>query len=204
MIDIQNISAKAGKLFKKFGIKSITMDDVARETGMSKKTLYQFVTDKSELIERVVQIDVAHFRSEINKLEKSNFDPVREVIELNKLLYQKMIELSPSIEYDLRKFYLGIYEKAKQDLIELFINALKSNIEKGKKEKVYRNDIDPEVIAKLHLSLVDQLSKSGIFSPDECKSPTTAREVCLFHINGLITRKGQLLLDTHMNEIINT
>ena len=201
MNDIQNISEKAAKLFKKFGIKSITMDDVARETGMSKKTLYQIVADKSELIERVIQNDMAYFKDEIVKLEQFNYDPVHEIIELNKLIYKLIIEGSPSIEHDLQKYYLGIYEKARQDMVDLFIKALKSNIETGKKEKIYRASVDTEVIAKLHISHIEQLSHSSVFTHDEHNLLSIAREICLFHINGLITKKGQQLLDKHMNEI---
>lgn len=200
MNETKQIMDKVGRLFKKYGIKSITMDDISRELGMSKKTLYQYFSDKAELVEKVIQNEFYEFRSKVNLLLNEDIDPVLQLIKLNRLILDNLKTYSTVIDFDLRKYYSNLYLKLKVQYIELFRNCISTNISHGKNSGVYRSDIDIDIITKLHVSRIEQAPHSEVYSIEEFTSPGFARETCLVHIKGMISEKGQLLLNKHYKE----
>jgi AcrR family transcriptional regulator len=199
--DTRKIFDKVGKLFRKFGIKSITMDDISGELGISKKTLYQLISDKAELVEMVFMNGFNDFKNEVMLLFEKKYDPVLELIRLNNLALEQLKEFGPAVEHDLRKYYNNLYEKIKKLHLELMQNCIYQNIELGKKTGIYRNNIDTNIITKLHLARIEQVPHTDIFTLEEYTSPDFAREVCRAHLKGLVSEKGQELLEQHINEL---
>ncbi len=102
---LKNILLRVYKLYNRFGIKSVTMDDVARELGISKKTLYQCVKDKSELVEKVVFFNTIHHRDLIYKIVAQKHNAIEELLEVNRYMNEMLKEQNPTLDYDLRKYY---------------------------------------------------------------------------------------------------
>ena len=188
--EFENILEKVSVLYRKYGIKSVTMDDAAQELGISKKTLYQFVKDKTELVEKVV----GHTRhcnfSTMKKIKGSSGNAIEELIEVSQRVNALMKDHSPSYEYDLKKYYPDIYRNLMSARRKLMYESMLANIRKGKKEGIYRKELNEEIISKLHLLRVETLKSSEIFKEEEIHSAKFFRELFVYHIHGLATSKG--------------
>jgi AcrR family transcriptional regulator len=192
--EFENILIKVSALYRKYGIKSVTMDDVAHELGMSKKTLYQYISDKSELVHMVVEhVRECNFRA-MKKKEGTDLNAIEELIEVSQHVNSLMKDHSPTYEYDLKKYYPDIYSKLMSARRKLMYESMLANIRKGKKEGLYRRELDEVIISKLHLLRIENLQSSEIFAEDEMHSSKFFREVFVYHIHGLATDKGRKIL----------
>ena len=102
----ERIINAASELFFKYGTKSITMDDIAREIGVSKKTIYQFFKDKNELVSEVAEAYNAQELKDLEVIEQEAHDVIDEMVRLSHHIRQKLNSLNPSLLYDLEK-YMG-------------------------------------------------------------------------------------------------
>ena len=200
MIEDKEILLKVGRLFKDYGIKSITMDDISRELGISKKTLYQYIPEKRELVDRVIHHDFLNCKSQLETALTSNSDAIQQLIQINRISLEVLKDFSPAIEYDLKKYYLDLFEKAKNGYMELLKNAIKQNVELGKTNGIYRPELDSTIISKMHLAQIEQASKTQAFTRNEFLSAEFNREFILFHLRGLINTDGENLLKKYLNE----
>lgn len=200
--DTKQIFEKVGKLFRKYGIKSITMDDISRELGISKKTLYQIVSDKAELVEQVMMNNFNEFKASVSQITSKKYDPVMQLIKLNIQVLEHLKTFSPAVEYDLRKYYQPTFEKIKNNHIGLLKEFIFRNIETGKNAGIYRTNLDTEILTKLHVARIEQAPHTDLFTLEEYTSPGFAREVCIAHLKSLVSEKGQELVEKYMNEII--
>jgi len=188
--EFEDILKKVSVLYRKYGIKSVTMDDVAHELGISKKTLYQFVSDKTELVQMVVEhVRQCNF-STMKKKEGTELNAIEELIEVSQHVNSLMKDHSPTYEYDLKKYYPDIYSNLMSARRKLMYESMISNIRKGKNEGIYRKELDEKIIAKLHLLRIENLQTTEIFNEEEMHSSKFFREVFVYHIHGLATEEG--------------
>ena len=188
--DQKNILVKVRELYMKFGIKGITMDDVASEIGISKKTLYQFVTDKDELVGKIIDHEIIRRQQEICNCFKVGYNAIEELFELSLFMNKLMREENPATEHDLRKYYPHHYQKIVKVRREGIFNYILLNLKKGKKEGLYRSEIDEEVIAKLYLSRSEILNANDLFTVEELTSAKMTEELLIYHVRGIATEKG--------------
>jgi hypothetical protein len=109
-----------------------------------------------------------------------------------------MRDHSPSYEYDLKKYYPDIYKELMTARRKLMYEAMLANIRKGKKEGLYRQDLDEVIISKLHLLRIENLQESGLFKEDEILSAKLFREIFVYHIHGMATGEGIRVLENQM------
>jgi transcriptional regulator with XRE-family HTH domain len=188
--DQKNILLRVRELYMKFGIKGITMDDVASEIGISKKTLYQFVTDKDELVGKIIDHEIIRRQQEICNCFKVGYNAIEELFELSLFMNKLMREENPATEHDLRKYYPHHYQKIVKVRREGIFNYILLNLKKGKKEGLYRSEIDEEVIAKLYLSRSEILNANDLFTVEELTSAKMTEELLIYHVRGIATEKG--------------
>lgn len=187
----------------KYGIKSVTMDDVARELGISKKTLYQYVNDKNELVQKVVEMEISEKAKDFSKLNCPGLNAIEEVFEVHKSVLKMLKDYNPSTEYDLRKYYPELYAQVIKVRRERVYNNILSNLIKGKSEGLYRPELNEELIAKLQLSRVEAAFDDKIFTQDELLSPKLFLEMFIYHIRGIANEKGLKVLDQKLKELEN-
>ena len=102
---MDDIIVKVSELYMKYGIKSVSMDDVARELGISKKTLYQHFTDKDELVQKVVDYHMDMQEQEMKKIACAGHNAIEELLMVSKNITQLLKQTNPSVTYDLQKYY---------------------------------------------------------------------------------------------------
>ncbi len=203
MMTQQLLHEKVGKLFRSYGIKSVSMDDIARELGMSKKTLYQQVSDKNDLIWQVLPAEFQQYKKIFLGILTEPGDAVLQLLKLNTFLYSFLNDLSQPYNYDLQKYYPGLFDQIRDEYEMLFLPALRQNLVKGKSEGVFRYDLNEDIISRLFFSRLEQIPHSGTFSPDEYKSPGFVMEISRYHLHGIINKTGEKLLEKYSERIEN-
>ena len=177
-------------LFNRFGIKSLTMDDIARELGISKKTLYQQVEDKRDLVKKIVEIDSREREEHFAEIKNRSLNAIEEVFEVNKLVNRMIKAANPVREFDLQKYYPEIYNVVNQKRRERMYQAMKENLLKGKNEGLYRKNLKEEIISKLYIVRVENMFHKDLETVIEFTSPKFIYEVFVYHIRGIASEKG--------------
>jgi TetR/AcrR family transcriptional regulator, cholesterol catabolism regulator len=198
--ELENILLKVRELYLKYGIKSITMDDVAKELGISKKTLYLYVADKNELVGKVIDNEIQLRMKGIINCSNSKYNSIEELFEISMFMNKLIREQNPATEHDLKKYYPGHYQKIVKTRREGIFNYILQNLKKGKKEGLYRSDFNDETIAKLYLSRSESFTSNDLFTIEEFTSSRLFIELLTYHIRGIATEKGISVLEEKIKE----
>lgn len=177
------------------------MDDVATELGISKKTLYQFVTDKDDLVGKFIDNEIELRQEEICKCFKIGFNAIEELFEISIFMNKLMRNQNPATEHDLRKYYPHHYQKTVQTRRERMYSYIQLNLKKGIKEGLYREDLDTEVIAKLYLSRSENIHFNELFTVEEFTSLKLFIELLTYHVRGIATEKGIIILENKVKDL---
>ena len=199
--ELKNILDKVLSLYQKYGIKSITMDDVARELAISKKTLYLYVTDKTDLVEKTLIHEMEKRACEYENINCCGKNAIEELIAVHKFVNKKIKELNPSTEYDLKKYYPELYHKFHGDRYQKIYDRIIENIRKGKKEGLYRQELNDEIIAKITAMRTEEITGKEIATVSEFTSPHFFMEVIIYHIRGIANAKGIEFLEKNLDKI---
>ncbi len=198
--ELENIIEKVKELFLRYGIKSVTMDDIAAELGISKKTLYQYVPTKDELVDLVVNMEAKRREHMFTNIMESKQNAIDDLIEINNQVNKIVEEYSPTHEYDLRKYYPAIHRKLVEYKRNKLYESMLQNLIKGKAQGYYRQDLNEEIIAKLYVSRVENVLENDLFGQNECMSPLFINEVMAYHIRGISNESGIEYYEQQMNQ----
>jgi TetR/AcrR family transcriptional regulator, cholesterol catabolism regulator len=199
--ELKNILQKVRELYMKYGIKSITMDDVANELGISKKTLYQYVTDKDDLVGKFIDNEISIRQDEICKCFKSGYNAIEELFDISIFMNKLMKNQNPATDHDLKKYYPHHYQKTVKIRREGIYSYVLLNLKKGKKEGLYREELNEEIIAKLYLSRLENIHLSDLISVEEFTSLKLFIELLVYHVRGIASEKGIVVLEKKIKEL---
>lgn len=197
----KEIISKVAKLYRKYGIKSITMDDVAHELGMSKKTLYEHFSDKMHLVDAVVEQEVISNDLRLQKIRTNLENALQEIFQIFRFHLQMLKENNPSLEFDLKKYYPQIYFKLKRLKRAKIRETTFSNLVNGKKEGFYRQELNEEIITKLTILRIESMSETDLFSQEEIYSHEFSKEMFMYHLHGILSPKGIEYLNHHLEQL---
>lgn len=200
--ELKNILNKVGELYSHYGIKSVTMDDVARELGISKKTLYKYVSDKNELVEKTISYRAQQRGKIFEDILKKNLNAIEELLEINLALQEMMKEYNSSYDYDLKKYFPGLHKKINSTRLARMFETIGNNLRKGKKEGLYRQDVNVDLISRLHAFKIENIHKTEeIFNMQEVMSENFFNEFFNYHIRGIANEKGIKILEKKLKVI---
>ncbi len=188
-------------MFLKYGIRSITMDDISSKLGISKKTLYQYVNRKEDLIRQVINNEILKRTYEVKVLLKEECNAIEQLIHIQKLIIGYIKKYSNPIEFDLKKYYPGIYNVMNGRYIKLLDKLFVFNIRKGKMEGLYREDLNDLIIAKMHTSRVLNIPQSNNISMEDFTSEEYMHEMIHYHLRALLNNKSMPILDKYIYEL---
>src|SRR5688572_25940061 len=147
----ERIRNKADELFLQYGIRSVSMDDIANALGMSKKTIYQYFSDKDELVDAVVDAHITLMESDCGNCRKEAKDAVHEMMMTMEMIIQQFTDMNPMVLNDLGKFHFRSYQRFMEHKNKFLAKIIHDNIEWGKKEELYRPEINTDVMSKYRL-----------------------------------------------------
>lgn len=187
--DIINIS---WALFYQYGIKSVTMDDIASKMGISKKTLYNYFTNKNDLVSEACEWDIENPKFSIEHDEIIHLNALDQYFEFFNFMNDSILQKCDAMDYDLKKYYPKVWINYKERKIKIFQKEILRNLQKGIKEGLYRPELNIDFISKNLVSFYLNLNSTEyeVFSSDEVFSKDMHRELTLYHLHGICTNKG--------------
>lgn len=197
----KEIIKQAAEIFSRYGIKSITMDELARQIGISKKTLYQYFTDKNDLVEKVLDSITAQNQCVMDNIDK-NLNAIEEMMQVYRFVNEMIRSHNPVLEFDLQRYYPQIFKKIRENHRLYTYNMLLENLKKGKAEDYYRVDINVEILAKLSLLRIEYFMHSDLITTEELHSNKFFTEVFKYHLFGIISKKGWQYIQNNHTEFI--
>jgi AcrR family transcriptional regulator len=194
----EKILRKSESMFMRYGIRSVTMDDIAKELGISKKTLYQYVDNKADLIQQIILQFIDQQKQSIDLIREEAGDAIEELLNLARHVITVHRCFRPVTLYDLRKYYQDTWNHMERLKQERIIQMIFENLEKGRTQGLYRSDFDPRIIARIFASKIQMLEDEELFPPSEYDKEVLFREFFLYHIHGVASPKGFENLHQHL------
>ena len=188
------------KMFKRLGIKSVSMDDVAREMGVSKKTLYQLVSNKEELVGMVMEEDFKKDMRTFAEHHDASADAIDEFLRNSRYFIREMREISPSTLHDLQKYYPTIWKGMVREHHIEFERKLALNIERGMEEGLYRSNIDPQVVSTLYSGMMMMVIDRQVFPNHDRPLSEVIRQMTEYHFHGIVNQFGRDRLDQYLHQ----
>lgn len=199
----ERIRQKADELFRKYGIRSVTMDEIATQLGMSKKTIYQYYADKDQLVDAVA-IDEIHYSQECclkdAEVSANAIEEIFRVMEFVEVMFRSM---NPSMLHDLEKYHPLGYKKFLEHKNKFLFEMIKRNIERGVGEELYRPEIDVEIMARFRIESMMLLFKPELFPTSKFNLVKLHQEILEHFLYGLATMKGYKLILKYKQQRIN-
>ena len=195
----EKIINRAKEMFLKLGFKSITMDDIACDMCISKKTIYKYFSNKELLIEESTQLVHQEVRETIDTIVAKNFNAIEENFQIRKMFKEMFKYSETSPVYQLKRHYPEVYQKVVGYQIEICEGCFRDNILKGISEGLYRENIDVENYVKFYYTLIFSISENTALERDANNLEHIALE---YHIRAMATSAGIIELEKQL-QIIN-
>ncbi len=186
----EKILDTATDLFLNYGFKSVTMDDIAHEMGISKKTIYQHYANKTKLVEATTMHTFDEISSGINRICELDKNPIEEVYDIKKFVMNHLKNEKISSQYQLQKYYPKLFSTLNKKSFEVMIGCVKENLKRGISKKLYRSTIDVDFIAILYFHNMISLKDQELFSIKQFSSSALMDNYLEYHIRGICTSIG--------------
>ena len=186
----ERIQVKAQELFMRYGVRSVSMDDIAAQLGMSKKTIYQFYADKDELVDAVVVNEVSNIECDCTSCLVDAKDAIHEIFLTMERILEQMRNINPMVLYDLEKFHYKAFQRFQKHKQEFVGKIVAGNIERGIKEELYRPEVNVDIMAKFRIETMMFPFNIDLFPPKKFNAAEVAQEIIEHFVYGLATAKG--------------
>ncbi|MBC7912757.1 MAG: TetR/AcrR family transcriptional regulator [Pyrinomonadaceae bacterium] len=193
----ERILTETDELFCKFGVKRITMDDIARQLGISKKTIYQHFKDKNELVYVLNQFMLEKQMKEMDTNTAKAKNAVEEVFLVVTHLQEMLSKINPMMFYDLQKYHPEVWNLFKNFRYEFMRDCLLKNLHWGVDEGYFRKEINFEIIALLRIEQVDMIFNQLVFPPNKFMLSDVMTQITEHFLYGLCTLKGHKLINKY-------
>lgn len=196
----EKIILKSTDLFLNLGFKSVTMDDIANEMGISKKTIYQHFQNKTKLVEATALNVFENISHGIDCICELNKNPIDEVYEIKRFVMLHLKDEKSSPQYQLQKYYPKIYATLKTKQFEKMLGCVTQNLERGLAQGLYRDTIDTDFVARLYFNSMVSLKDQQIFPRENFSMPMLMNNYIEYHLRGICSEKGlKQLTQLHTN-----
>lgn len=196
----EKILEKATELFLIHGFKSVTMDDLANEMGISKKTIYTNYENKTQLVAEVSSHLFYFISKGIDTIIAFELNPIEELYEIKKFVMHQLKDEKSSPQYQLQKYYPNIHNSLKKQQFEIMGDCVISNIKKGIEQGIYRANLNIDFVFRIYFSGVTSIKDKQLF-PENILPMTALMDNYLeYHLRGIVTPEGRKIL----NRIINS
>lgn len=195
-----NILHKATDLFLNLGFKSVTMDDLAHEMGISKKTIYSHFENKTQLVEECTMNLFCSISEGIDHICSLGKNPIEELYEIKKFVMLHLKDERSSPQFQLQKYYPQIHNTLRSKQFEVMQNCIIENLRKGIMQGIYRENLNIEFVSRIYFAGVTSIKDHTIFPAEKFPVADLMDDYLEYHLRGIVTPKGRQIL----NEIINS
>lgn len=188
------ILTHAAALFLRNGIKSVSMDDIAAELAMSKKTLYKFFTNKDEIVQGMVTQHLSTVQGECCAIAGHAPNAVAQMLDVSRWADQQFSNIHPRIFHDLRKYHPVAWKLFAAHKSTFILDQITQNLRRGIAEGLFRPDLDVEVLARLSLAQIELTFDPESYPPAQFTPQRVNRVLDEHFLLGVVTRQGHELI----------
>lgn len=194
------IKQKADELYRRYGIKSVTMDEIANQLGVSKKTIYQSFSDKNELVDAVI-VDILKYNQDCCQSYKTTSqNAIHEVFLAMEMLQIMFDNMNPTILHDIERNHPATYKKFKEYKYKYLFEIVRENIERGKKEELYRPEVNTDVVAKIRIETMMLPFDEELFPKNKFSLVRVEQQLIEYFLFGIASPKGYKLITKYQKE----
>lgn len=190
-------------LFRQYGVRAITLDEIALQLGISKKTIYEHFTGKDELVTEILRQRIGQVQTHFTELTAK----ARDAIEANLLMIQFLDGLfrnmNPVVVMDLQKYHQDAFQIYYDHMYGFVINSMRLNLARGIEEGLYRKDIDTEIMARLRVESCNMCFKPGTFPKDHFEMSRVQRQLLEHFLFGIASQKGYKLMMEYRDKLLD-
>jgi AcrR family transcriptional regulator len=188
----------AEELFSRYGLKSVTMDDISRHVGMSKKTIYQHFEDKNKIIYAVMQNEMTKQQNCFIEFGTTAKDPVHEMVMMMQYLEKTFRRFNPNLFYDMQKHYPDVWHMFREFKISCALESIMSNLERGKELGLYRKTVNSKILGIMRLEEVEFAMDPSIFPPEKFTIHEVQVQMLEHFLHGICTLRGHRLVNKYL------
>lgn len=178
------------KIFIEHGIKNLSMDDISRMLGISKKTLYQFVENKVDLLKKISLYIQDTIKDRMEQLANSELNAIDILLEMSKIANAKHFRINSMITFEFRKYYPQVFEEYLCIKRDLLIDNIKKNLDQGIKEGLYRQDLNKDIIAHLYFKKIEDFHNPDVTDLQHFSFENVFEVMFENHIRGIANQNG--------------
>lgn len=194
----EKILEKSNELFLNLGFKSVTMDEIASALGVSKKTIYKYFKNKTELIAAVTNFMFDRISCGISDICELKKNPIDEVFDIKKFIMSNLKDEKSSPQYQLQKYYPKIYDSLKKKQFEVMQVCVIENLSKGIAQGLYRKNIDLQFISRIYFSGMLTIKDKELFPLNNYSMNSLMNYYLEYHLRGICTEKGIKQLENQL------
>ncbi|MBN2747806.1 MAG: TetR/AcrR family transcriptional regulator [Bacteroidales bacterium] len=187
----------SSKMFIKFGIRSITMDMIAEQLGISKRTIYENFTDKNELLKYSLEAGMVEQKAVVEEIFKNSENVIDAMLKTIKHNANTLKSINPLFFFDIQKYYPELYKLLIKKNDRQKISRLIEMLNKGIQEKIIRNEINVEIVAILIAEQFKMIGNQEIFPEDKFSKIEIFENISINFIRGIATEKGLSLIEKY-------
>lgn len=186
----QKIINKSDNLFRTYGLRGVTMDNICSELGMSKKTIYKYFHDKESIATESINFYFSGLLSEINRLNKTCKNSIEFSIKLSRFFRSTINDINPLYVKDVKKYYPSLDKIINEYKSKIFFKGVSDNIVRGKKEGYIRKEIDEVILSKLRIEEMEIAFDQDVFPYQEYDFRKVQVQFFDHFMRGILTEKG--------------
>ena len=195
---------KARELMFQTGVKHVTMDDLANQLGISKKTIYQYFKDKDALVSSVVEFELANHALLCNQSTQAADNAVHEIFLLMSVIQEMFNRMNPLALFEIEKYYPLAFEKIKNHKDDYIFSMISANLEKGIAEGLYRKDVDVTILSRYRLETSLIPFNIHVFHPSKFDMLKVNLQIIEHFVYGVATLEGHKLMDNYKLSNLNS
>lgn len=198
---LENMLIQIKGLFFEFGIKNLSMDEISRKLGISKKTLYRFVKSKEDLIEKMFEYEIKSSEVIFKLIGESNVNAIETLFKVSLSVYQEMKRFNPMLMFELRKYYSALFEAYHERKFVQISKLMRQNLIQGIKEGIYREDVNLDAVVALYMNYMIEIHRSDRFEIVNVSYDELFSVMFENHIRAIATPEGVEYFEKRKNEI---
>lgn len=183
----------------RYGVRSVSMDDIAQELGMSKKTIYQLFPSKAAIVEEVIRAhneDEEGFCSEIESNCQHAIDELVQIVKRAIYLFQTVTH---TLIHEVQKYYPEAWKILQHHTSTFLYEKVKENLQKGIQQGYYRKEIDIEVVARMRIAQINMGFDAKLFPIETFNYAEVQKQLMEIYMYGIVTPKGRALLQEYLD-----
>ncbi len=198
----QRILLKSIDLFNRYGFRAITMDEIATQCGISKKTIYQFYPDKNSLVSNCIKNHIQDNETLCQKYSKESKNAIEEIFMTMEMLKEMFETMNPGVIWELERYHPASYKLFEEHKNKFIYDTIKENINKGIKQELYRSDIKIEIMVRMRLETMMLGFNPDVFPKNKFNLLDIEVELLEHFLRGIANSKGNKLIDKYKKQLV--